>query len=243
MDRKKTISFTIITIIIGFMVAIQFQTVKEPVVRDTRDTWQLREDLQKEKELQSRLIREIRSNEEKIAQYETEREQSKEQVLRNTLVELEEEAGLTEVAGPGIKILIDQINEELILENIDTSISADLLRRLLNEINMYGAENVSIAGQRVINTSVIREIAGETKINGRSLKRLPIEILVITEDFQSAKEMYNRMQVSNAAEEFFIENLQVSVSKPEMKITIPAYEDEIIVRDIESVSLEKGESS
>lgn len=224
------------------MVAIQFQTVQEPVVRDTRDTWQLREDLKKEKELQSRLIREIRSNEEKIAEYETEREQSKEQTLRKTLAELEEEAGLREVTGPGVMIFIDQINEELILENIDTSISAELLRRLLNEINMYGAKSVSIAGQRVINTTVIREIAGETKINGRSLKRLPIEIRVITEDFQSAKEMYNRMQVSNAAEEFFIDNLQVSVFNPQMEITLPAYEDTIRVRDIESVSLEKGES-
>ena len=32
------------------MIAIQFQTVKEPVVRDTRDTFAVREDLVKEKE-------------------------------------------------------------------------------------------------------------------------------------------------------------------------------------------------
>ena len=47
---------TVITFIIGFMIAIQFQTVKEPVVRDTRDTWQLREDLVKEKELYLKFI-------------------------------------------------------------------------------------------------------------------------------------------------------------------------------------------
>lgn len=38
-----------ITLIVGFMIAVQFQTIKEPVVRDTRDTWELREDLINEK--------------------------------------------------------------------------------------------------------------------------------------------------------------------------------------------------
>ena len=42
------------------MIAIQFRTVKEPIVRDTRDTWQLREDVMKENELQIKLIREVR---------------------------------------------------------------------------------------------------------------------------------------------------------------------------------------
>ena len=47
---KNYISMSVITLIIGVMMAIQFQTVKEPVVRDTRDTFELREDLVKEKE-------------------------------------------------------------------------------------------------------------------------------------------------------------------------------------------------
>ena len=70
---KNSISMTVITLIIGFMTAIQFQTVNEPVIRDTRDTSQLREDLVKEKELYLSLVREIRSNEERIEKYETER--------------------------------------------------------------------------------------------------------------------------------------------------------------------------
>ena len=73
MGDKKKISMTVITLIIGFMTAIQFQTVNEPVIRDTRDTSQLREDLVKEKELYLSLVREIRSNDERIEKYETER--------------------------------------------------------------------------------------------------------------------------------------------------------------------------
>lgn len=242
MGKKKILSFTLIALIIGFMLAIQFHSVQKPEVRDTRDTWQLREDLKKELELQSSLIKEIRSNEVKLAEYETERKQGQEQTLRKTLEELKEEAGLTEVVGPGVSIFISQIDEELFIENMEAKLTPELLRRLLNELNMYGAKHVSIGGQRVINTTVIREIAGETKINGRSVRVLPIEILVITDDFQSAKELYNRMLVSKAAEEFFIDNLQVNVLQPETKVTIPAYEDTIRIRNIESVKANKGGS-
>ena len=61
----------------------------------------------KEKELQLNLIHEIRSNEEKVNQYETERVQSKEQILNGTLNELKAEAGLTGVEGPGVIIRIE----------------------------------------------------------------------------------------------------------------------------------------
>lgn len=236
------LSFTFISMIVGFMLAIQFHSVQKPEVRDTRDTWQLREDLKKELELQSNLIKEIRSNELKLAEYESERKQGQEQTLRKTLDELKEEAGLTETSGPGVSIQINQIDEELFMEHMEARLSPELLRRLLNELNMYGAKHVSIGGQRVINTTVIREIAGETKINGRSLRVLPIEVLVITEDFQSAKELYNRMLVSKAAEEFFIDNLQVNILQPKTKITVPAYEDTIRIRNIESVKANKGGS-
>ena len=56
MGKKKVLSFTIIAFITGIMLAIQFQTVQDPVVRDTRDTKLLRAALEKEKELQAELI-------------------------------------------------------------------------------------------------------------------------------------------------------------------------------------------
>ena len=91
MDKhKKNISFIAISAVIGFMIAIQFQTVKKPVERDTRDLWQLREALLQEKELQSELLSEIRSNEEKLLAYESKQKQSKEQALVDTIQELKD---------------------------------------------------------------------------------------------------------------------------------------------------------
>lgn len=240
MGDKKYISMAFITLIIGFMMATQFQAVKEPVVRDTRDTWQLREDLVKEKELQLNLMREIRSNEEKLNQYETERVQSKEQILKDTLNELKAEAGLTEVEGPGIIISIEPSYEELLLGKIVTPISPYLIQRLINELNQYGAAHISIDDHRLINTTVIRDINGETKVDGYTLDRLPIVVKVVVDHMEGAQNLYNRMQVSTLADDFFIDNYRLSISDPQLKVTIPAYKDTIRIRHMELAENEKG---
>lgn len=238
---KRYYTFTIVTIVIGFMIAIQFQTVKEPVIRDTRDTWELREDLLKEKEIQSNLLREIRSNEEKLAKYETERKTGKEQVLRETLDELRIQAGLTEAEGPGVILSIEPAFE--LLGEPAPAISPDLLQRLINELNMNGALYISVGGQRVINTTVIRDINNETKINGYSLKDLPIEIKVIAENLQMAEKLFKRMQGSKSVEALYrFDNLRVNIAKPSQIITIPAYQDTIRVRNMELVESDKGGS-
>lgn len=239
--QNKKISFILIAGIVGFMIAIQFQTVKKPAERDTRDVWQLREALLKEKELQSNLLAEIRANDEKLAAYDTKKKQSKEEVLRGTLEELKQEAGMTEVSGPGIVLMIEPVEEAIKLgEPVTRTVSPDLLKRLLNELNMDEAKYVSIDGQRIINTTVIRDINKETKIDGHSVTKLPIEIKVVAEDMSKAEKLYNRMKVSKSAEEFFIDNLRLNVTKPNANITVPAYDNPIRIRYMEPVKEEKG---
>ena len=240
MVDKKKVSMTVISLIIGFMTAIQFQTVNEPVIRDTRDTSELREDLVKEKELYLSLVREIRSNEEKIEKYETERGESREQVLIETLNEFKAEAGLAEYLGPGIVINIVPINEELLLGKTVEPISPYLLHTLINELNQFGASEISIADQRWINTSVIREINGITKMDGFPLDRFPIEVKVAVDHIDTAEKLYNRMQVSNSTEEFFVQNFRLSISTPQSKVSLPAYKDTIAIRNMELVDTEKG---
>jgi uncharacterized protein YlxW (UPF0749 family) len=210
--HKKNISFIAISTVIGFMIAIQFQTVKEPVERDTRDLWQLREALLQEKELQSELVSEIRSNEEKLLAYESKQKQSKEQALSDTIEELKNEAGLTEVQAPGLTLKIQPILEEIQLGiPVSKDVSPELLKRLLNELNMYDAKYVSVDGQRIINTTVIRDINNETKIDGHAISSLPIEVKVGVDNFEIAEKLYNRIKASKATEEFFTENLKLVI--------------------------------
>lgn len=242
--RPINISFIVIAAVVGFMIAIQFQTVKKPAERDTRDVWQLREALLKEKELQSNLLKEIQSNDEKLAAYDSKKKQSKEEVLRSTLQELKQQAGLTEVAGPGVILTIEPVEEEIKLgEPVTKVVSPDLLKRLLNELNMDEAKYVSIDGQRIINTTVIRDINKETKIDGHTVRTLPIELRVVAENMDKAEKLYNRMQVSKSAEELFIDNLRLTVSKPKESITIPAYDNPIRIRYMEPVKDGKAGNS
>ncbi|MFK4998041.1 DUF881 domain-containing protein [Bacillus sp. N9] len=87
------------------------------------------------------------------------------------------------------------------LEKADT-VSPVILKRLINELNMYGAKHIAIDGERVINTTVIRDINGETKVGSHSLRTLPFDIVVITENKDIADKMYNRMLASPTIEDF-----------------------------------------
>ncbi|PLS16597.1 NgoFVII family restriction endonuclease [Bacillus sp. M6-12] len=238
MNRRKGFGFTIVATILGFMLAIQFQTIQEPEIRDTRDTWEIRGDLLNELQSQSKLVKEIRSIEENIAGYKTELTSSKGQVLKETLEELKQEAGLTEVKGPGIVLTISPVPEAIVLGEKVNNLSPELLKRLINELNMYDAEHISVNGQRVINTTVIRDINGETKIDGYPLTEYPIEIKVIAED---AAKLRDRLKVSESIEEFFIDNLEVDISSQPGLVTIPAYKELIRIRHMEPALMsEKG---
>ncbi|WHY02295.1 DUF881 domain-containing protein [Neobacillus sp. DY30] len=242
MDKhKKNYSFIAISAVIGFMIAIQFQTVKKPVERDTRDLWQLREAILREKELQSGLLTEIRSIEEKLLAYESKQKQSKEQALRDTIQELKNEAGMTNVTAPGLILVIEPIMEEIqIGVEITKAVSPELLKRLLNELNMYDAKYVSVDGQRIINTTVIRDINNETTIDGHALSSLPIEVKIGVDNMETAEKLYNQMKVSKAAEEFFIENLKLTITEPNSAITIPAYDNPIRIRYLEPLNTNEG---
>lgn len=237
--RKQGISFSIITLIFGLMLAIQFRTIQEPIERDTRDMWQLREDLKREQQLQVNLLSEIRKYDELINTYKKKEDQSPETALKGTLDNLKSEAGLTDITGPGIIITIDQLFDDALLGTEVATISPELLRRLINELNSYGADYISVNDHRVIHTTVIRDINGEAKLDNFSLKDLPITVKVISDN---TDKLYSRMNASTTDEDFAIDNLSLSISDSIENITIYAYEDSIRVKNMKPLNLTKGDS-
>ncbi len=237
MQSNKKIGFFLVSITIGFMLAVQLQLVKEPENRDTRDTWELKTDLLTEQKLQAQLTKEITTLEQQLARYQSELQGGKEQALIHTLDELKKEAGLTEVTGQGIVLTIQPLPSEMMEPEGIQQISPELLKRLINELNMFDAEQISINEQRIINSTVIREINGTTKIDGVSLNVFPIEVKVIATD---AEKMRDRLKVSQSVEEFFIENLSLEISNIKPSVTIPPYKNEISVQNMDPVTPEKG---
>jgi uncharacterized protein YlxW (UPF0749 family) len=238
LERKKLVQFTLIAAIIGFMLAIQLQTTKRPVVRDTRDIWDLRKDLKQEQELTRHLLLEIRRHDEKIESYQQSRSANQEAALEETVRELRKEAGLTDVSGPGLVITIQPFASDDYTGEVAYTVSPELLKRFINELNMYGAKEIAVADERITNTTAIRDVNGITKVGKSSLSSLPIQVKVLADDVAL---LHNRLMASTIGDDFIIENLQMIVSEPMETVVIPKYEGDWRARYMKAVKAEKEE--
>lgn len=126
--KKKVISrFTMILFVIGLMTAIQFNTINEPNSRDTRDVWEIRQELSREKQLHSELLSEIGTLDDTLAKYQEASNDSPEQALKETVEVLRKEAGLTQITGPGLQVHIEPSQEAIITgQNIETDITGSV---------------------------------------------------------------------------------------------------------------------
>lgn len=229
LNQKQKSHFTIIALVIGFMVAVQFQTTQHPKVRDTRDMWELRADLTKEQKTQADILREIRALDGQLENYRTNKALSKKEALNKTLMELKKEAGATPVTGVGLKLTISPLFGEEFLGKEIKDVSPQLLKHLVNDLNSYDADEIAIGDQRIVATTVIRDINGRTKVNNYWLGDAPFQVTVLTKD---PEKMYNRLKASNIADEFAIEDLSLEISNPHRQLTVPAYDQEIPLKGL-----------
>ncbi|WP_033543518.1 DUF881 domain-containing protein [Planococcus sp. CAU13] len=226
--KKKVISrFTMILFVIGLMTAIQFNTINEPHSRDTRDVWEIRQELSREKQLHSELLSEIGTLDGTLAKYEEAMNDSPEQALKETVEELRKEAGFTEITGPGLQILIEPSQEAIMSGQNIEQVSPELLIRLVNEINRFNNIDLSIDDKRLINTSPIRDINGRTTINGKPVGTPPFEMKVVAGTAEHAEKIYNHLKASPILDNFYIDNLSVNVMQPETEVKVEAYDEEL----------------
>ncbi|WP_096435499.1 DUF881 domain-containing protein [Alteribacter populi] len=222
--KDRMIVFTIITTIVGFMVAIQFQTTKEPNVRDTRSVMELRQELTAEKERQQELIEELGNQEELLGQLqETE---NVETVIEEAIEDLRKSAGLTEATGSGVIIEVNPVFDEDYQGGAIRSVPPHLLRMLINELNIYGAKDIAVGSQRIVSTTPIREVQGVTHVNSRRMTTFPLQVRVLTED---PEQLHHYMMTSEIKEYLHYENLELT-STTVSELTLPAYDQTLRVR-------------
>lgn len=221
--KSSSVIFGAITLILGFMLAIQFQSTNEPQERDTRDVWELRSEIDRQKQAQQKLNNEILKYETLLKKYKNEDHIDKIQAMSKNLSDLKKQAGITEIKGEGIVITISELFSEDLLGEAPGKLYPELISRLLNELNMYGAKEVAIDGQRIVNFTAIRAVKNTTYINEEPLSPLPIKIVVTSDN---ANRLRNEMIVSQSMDDFARENLQITVDKPQ-EVTLPAYTKEI----------------
>lgn len=237
---KKRFKFTIILFFLGFLVAIQFNSIKKPKERDTLDLWAIRNELAAERKLHSELLSEIREIDETIYTYESSEEANARQALTATVDKLYELAGMTDLEGPGVVIEIRPSPESIAYGMPIYDVSPDLLTRFVNELNRFKTEALEIDGKRITTLSAIRDINGRTTVNGLNVSTPPFQIKVMTQTIEDGEKVYNSLLASSIQDAFYLDDLIMEIEKPNEKLKIQGWNEKFTNRYLNE--LLEGES-
>jgi uncharacterized protein YlxW (UPF0749 family) len=207
------------------MVAVQYNTVKKPEVRDTRDVWAIRHELAAEKKIHSELLSDLRELDKTIDTYQASKEENAGKALLDTVDKLYEQAGMTDMEGPGLVIQINPSSESVAFGLPIEGISPDLLTRFLNEINRVKGNSIEIDGKRFTKLSSIRDINGKTTVDGLNVSAPPISVKIITQTFANSEKLFNTLHASEIHDDFYLDNLILEIGEPEKDIKIRGWKE------------------
>ncbi|MDN9012499.1 DUF881 domain-containing protein [Brevibacillus laterosporus] len=183
-NRKITFILTIISAIIGIMLATQIQSTKHPKQADARSVIELRKALLKEQEKSKNLLADISKQGELLAQYEASLSSVETiGVMKEELNRTKKLAGLDVVEGKGIIIRIENMEvpsgnqwEGDAPHESASNLMLDVdLRWLTNELLANGATVIAINNNRLISNSSIRNVGEDIQVDTKTI-RLPYEI-------------------------------------------------------------------
>lgn len=182
MQKRVPFLLSMICVVIGFMVSIQFQTNYVVERADPRDMNEIRILLQKERERTQLLLSEISKHEHLLYQYEMSMNKEGEinNVMEQELKRIKLIAGVEDMVGKGAIIRIQE-DEELENDFFTPLVFDEDFRVIINHLNSYGAKAISINDQRIISTTAIRNVGDRILVNMVPIHP-PYEIKVIGDD-------------------------------------------------------------
>ncbi len=219
MKRQGSLAIALICIFVGVLIILQMKTVDQlGGTVDSERAGDLAAEVKALENKNDELNNQLEDLEKQLANYESDAAGT-DDVIKKKQKEMEKErvlAGVTDVTGSGLVITIDTDSTDY-----DASLyskSSDLLLSLVNELNAAGAEAISINGERLINTSEIRQAGSYININ-RNKYGAPFEVKVIgnPQDLSAAIKM--RAGVVDVMQS---NKLKVSISQ-EDNVLVKAY--------------------
>ncbi|MGI5850541.1 MAG: DUF881 domain-containing protein [Clostridiales bacterium] len=223
-STKGQYALTLVSLILGLMLATQFKNVQKVGGNvSVQRTQELTEYIKKLESDNENLLNQINEYKDIISSYEN---TSQDETLLNELIRTKSQAGLMSMEGPGVVITVDNL---LISgwdgnQQVFQSVHYDDLLRLINELNAAGAEAIAINNERVISTTEIRN-AGDYIVINTNRHSTPFEIKAIgnPDNLEAALKLLGGV-VDNLSQ-----ILDISI-KTEERITIPQYEGTINYR-------------
>jgi len=231
MHRSQKIVFSIATLLIGAMLAVYFKSTPEQPIRETRDMWEIRMQLQNEQNAQQVLQNELNELKAIQSQYQSASEHVQVEVLNESMERLREKAGLVEITDPGVVINLIPMKFDDEDEAVEPELTPELLNRLINELNAYGAKHIAIENERQTNMTAIRYVGDRIHINQRPLADLPLSVKVASDD---PDRLLSYIEVSQSRDEFAMHYIQFKLEK-KSNIEIPAFDGTFQLQHIEVI--------
>lgn len=215
--RSMYLSISIITMILGIMLAIQFRTnryIEQSVPADRAQ--ELVAELSKLEKDNIKLDREIEDLGYKLEQAKKGQSQAQAAIL-DELKKSRMMAGITTVTGTGIEVMLDNPPSPSRRSGISIIRDEDLLR-VANDLKGAGAEAISINGHRLISTSEVRQAGSFINVN---LDRTepPFHILAIG----NPEKLKSSLEISGGLADYFRDLGIVVKTQTLNSVTVPGY--------------------
>lgn len=172
--KKKcgsSIALTAICLLLGVIMGAQYNTVqKQNITLGIQRVTELSASLKKEQTENESLHKQLKEHEKKLREYEDSLSGEGQAVkaLKSELDQVRSVSGFTDVQGRGITVTInDSSNASKNGGNINAYlVHAEDILAIINELNVAGAEAISINEQRFIGISSVRCVGSVVNING-----------------------------------------------------------------------------
>ena len=171
--NKGELAVVVVCAIVGFLLAAQLRTVQLTGAADQATAVRLEtlQDLYNELTAQrDGLAEQVNQLQGGLALYRDQAAsgQAGSEALRAELDQLEITAGLTDVEGPGVTVILeDSASANLTGDEADYLIHDSDLLSVINELRSAGAEAISLNGERILATSEVRCTGAVVTVNGR----------------------------------------------------------------------------
>lgn len=171
--NKGELAVVAVCAVVGFLLAAQLRTVQLTGAADQATAIRLEtlQDLYNELTAErDGLADQVQQLQGELARYRDQAAsgQAGSEALRAELDQLEITAGLTDVEGPGVSVILeDSSSSNLTGDEADYLIHDSDLLSVINELRSAGAEAISLNGERILATSEVRCTGAVVTVNGR----------------------------------------------------------------------------
>lgn len=224
MQNRGELAVMAVCVVVGFLLAAQLRGVQLAGAADATNASRL-ETLQS---LYNDVVEERDGLTEQVGQLQSELELYRQQAasgdegseaLKTELEQMEITAGLTDVEGPGVTVVLEDSTQANVTgDEADYLIHDNDILSVINELRSAGAEAISLNGERILATSEVRCTGAVVTVNGRRYAS-PYVLFAIGD----ADTLYSALTMRNGVVDILGQwgiNVRVSVSD---QLLIPAY--------------------